>query len=236
MEVFVGTSGWLYGWNETKSLGWYVNNSGLNAIELNTSFYRFPFPNAVKSWAIKGRELRWSIKVNQLITHALRFNEKAFVLWKKFERLFEPMDHLIDFYLFQIPPSIKASSAPKIDSFIKDTELRKRFALEIRNITWFGEKWIEWASGLGITLVSVDCPDLPLDVFNTGGIVYERMHGRHGWYTHLYLDEELKEVATKIMKTKPNRAYVFFNNDHAMLDNSRKMLTMLSEAELNLQG
>ncbi|MEM4061454.1 MAG: DUF72 domain-containing protein, partial [Desulfurococcaceae archaeon] len=29
MEVYVGTSGWLYDWNEGASLDWYVEESGL---------------------------------------------------------------------------------------------------------------------------------------------------------------------------------------------------------------
>jgi uncharacterized protein YecE (DUF72 family) len=124
---------------------------------------------------------------------------------------------------------MKSSFASKIDCFAKKTELGQKFALEIRNLTWFEIKWIKWASDTGITLVSVDCPDMPLDVFNTSGCVYERMHGRGGWYTHYYSDDELKEVKKKIIEAKPNKAYVFFNNDHAMLDNSRKMLAILSE-------
>jgi len=229
MEVFVGTSGWLYGWNEKKSLEWYVKNSSLNAVELNATFYRFPFPKAVSSWAVKGKTLRWSIKANRWLTHILRFNEKAFAFWQRFEKLFEPMDHLVDFYLFQIPPSMKVNMSSRIEAFIKKTGLEKRFAFEPRNIEWFDEKWLEWASSLGIIWVSIDCPDLPLDVFNTNGIVYERMHGREGWYTHHYSDEELRQVTNKITATRPEKVYVFFNNDHAMLDNSRKMLLMLGE-------
>jgi uncharacterized protein YecE (DUF72 family) len=81
---------------------------------------------------------------------------------------------------------------------------------------------------LGITWVSVDCPDFPLDIINTSGIVYERMHGRYGWYTHYYSDDELRDVAVRIRETKARKAYIFFNNDHAMLDNSREMLSVLS--------
>ena len=50
------------------------------------------------------------------------------------------------------------------------------------------------------------------------------MHGRTAWYAHNYSDKELEEVAEKIMKAKPEKAYVFFNNDTAMLVNARKML------------
>lgn len=227
MKVFVGTSGWMYGWNKKRSLDWYIQNSGLNAVELNASFYRFPYPNNVRSWATKGKGLRWSIKVNRWITHTLKFSDKAFNSWKRFEKLFEPLEPYIDFYLFQLSPFTKNSLAPRIEKFIKKTELEQRFALEVRNMTWFEEKWVDWASSLEVTWVSVDCPDFPLDVVNTSGVVYERMHGRYGWYTHFYSDDELEEVATRILKAKPSKAYIFFNNDHAMLDNSRRMLTML---------
>ena len=35
MEVYVGTSGWAYAWNRGGSLAWFVEQSGLNAIEVN---------------------------------------------------------------------------------------------------------------------------------------------------------------------------------------------------------
>ncbi|MEM2841617.1 MAG: DUF72 domain-containing protein, partial [Candidatus Bathyarchaeia archaeon] len=87
MECYVGTSGWFYSWNEEGSLDWYVANSGLNAVELNTSFYRFPYPNMVKSWASKGKDLRWAVKVNRLITHTFKFNDRALQSWMKFQNL-----------------------------------------------------------------------------------------------------------------------------------------------------
>ncbi|MEO0119416.1 MAG: DUF72 domain-containing protein, partial [candidate division WOR-3 bacterium] len=69
MEIYVGTSGWYYDWNLEGTFDWYLKNSKLNAVELNVSFYRFPFPNQVKSWANKGKSLRWAIKVSRIITH-----------------------------------------------------------------------------------------------------------------------------------------------------------------------
>ena len=231
LEYYVGTSGWFYPWNEERNLNWYVANSGLNAVELNASFYRFPFPNMVKSWARKGEGLRWSIKVNRLITHTFKFSDRALQSWKKFQNLFTPLEPSIDFFLFQLPPSMTPKSAPMIESFFEKTQLGERLALEVRNLKWFDEQWINWTSRLGITWVSVDSPDFPLDVFNTNGLVYERMHGRTEWYAHLYSDEELKDVADRILRVKPTKAYVFFNNNHAMLVNSRKMLNILKEAK-----
>jgi len=59
MEIFVGTSGWMYSWNKGGNFDWYIQNSNLNAVELNASFYRFPFPNQIIGWSKKGRNLRW---------------------------------------------------------------------------------------------------------------------------------------------------------------------------------
>ena len=91
MEVFVGTSGWFYDWNLSRSLDWFLENSGLNAIELNMSFYRFPFPNQIKGWVRKGQDLRWAIKVSRWITHRKKFRD-CIDIWDRFRELFKPMD------------------------------------------------------------------------------------------------------------------------------------------------
>lgn len=230
MEVFVGTSGFSYPWNPN-GLEWYIQNSGLNSLELNSPFYRFPFPAYIKSWTNKTETLnsdfRWSVKVNRLITHIYKFSTQASSTWKKFEKLFEPLAPYTDFYLFQLHPKITPDSADKLEKFIAKTNLDEKFALEVRNIEWFKPEWLKWAKKLGITFVSVDSPKFPLDVYNTSGIVYERMHGRSAWYSHDYTNEELKDVTKKILKTKPKKVYIFFNNDFAMLENSRRMLELL---------
>jgi uncharacterized protein YecE (DUF72 family) len=235
MKIYCGTSGWQYSWNPD-GFDWFIKNSKLNAVELNASFYRFPFPSMIASWARKTKlinpNLRWAIKVNRLITHVFKFSEKAFSTWKKFENLFKPLSENIDFYLFQLPPSLKSTFAPKLEEFIKKTELKEKFALEVRNLDWFQEKWIEWAKGLEITWVSVDSPDFPLDVYCTNGIVYERMHGRYEWYSHYYTNDELLEVKEKILKVKPKKVYVFFNNNHNMLENAQRMFNLLNEVNL----
>jgi len=230
MDIYVGTSGWLYIWNEEGSLDWYVRQSGLNAVELNMSFYRYPSRKAVKSWAEKGRSLAWSIKVNRLITHVYRLGDKAIDAWRRFEELFSPMDHLIHHYLFQLPPMLGPRAAARIEEFASKTRLESRLALEWRNPEWFSEKWIRWAEGLGLTLVSVDSPDQPGMVMKSGQSIYLRMHGRTAWYSHDYTDEELSEIANKIVEKSPSSVYVYFNNDHAMLKNARRMLSILRQS------
>jgi len=235
MKFYVGTSGWAYGWNPD-GFEWFMKNSGLNAVELNSSFYRFPFPNQIKAWKRrtieKKEEFRWSVKVNRFVTHVFKFSDRAFSTWKKFERLFKPLDEYIDFYLFQLPPNITPKSAEKIEKFFLNTGLEGRFALEWRNLKWFSEEWVQWAKHLGLTLVSVDAPDFtgfPRKVFNVNGIVYLRMHGRTDWYSHYYTEKEMEEIVRKIVEEKPKKVYIFFNNDTNMLRNARSMFELLSE-------
>lgn len=223
----MGTSGWMYGWNREGNLDWYVVNSGLNAIELNASFYRFLFPSQAKGWRKKGEGLRWAVKVHRSITHFSKFKDKAYERWKSMKRIFSFLDDIIDFYLFQLPPSFSPSKKKEIEKFFKYTGLGERFALEPREASWWDKENIEWAKRIGITWVSVDAPELPKEIVSIHGIIYLRMHGRTAWYSHYYTDKELKEICKRIVSLSPNKVYVFFNNDHAMLENAQRMLKFL---------
>ncbi len=228
MQIYVGTSGWYYSWNKKGNFDFYVESSGLNAIELNASFYRFPFKNQIKSWAKKGKNLRWAIKVNRLITHVFKFSEKARKTWLNFKNLFEELNENIDFYLFQTPPNFSVKMFKQIEEFFEFTELKERFAFEPRHFSFFDEKYYKWAEKRGLTWVSMDSPDFPRDIISSNKIIYLRMHGRSGWYSHYYKDEELKEIRDKILNLKPLKVYIFFNNNHAMLENARKMFEILT--------
>ncbi len=225
----MGTSGWLYDWNPDGTLDWYVRFSGLNAVELNASFYRFPYPNQVKGWARKGARLRWAVKVHQRVTHVHRLNEKGLEVWRRFHNLFKPMDHLIDFYLFQLPPSFRASekAIERLVSFAREASLGAKMAVEFRHQSWFEDGLgVEICRRIGATFVSIDSP-IGIYIGLSNDIVYLRMHGRKYWYAHYYTDEELKEDAKRVLSLKPRRVYVFFNNDHDMLENARRMLVLL---------
>jgi len=105
MQLYIGTSGWSYDWNPD-GFSWYMKNSNLNSVELNASFYRFPFLNIISSWNRKSPHgFRWAIKVNRMVTHASRFSERAVEYWSRFKELFEAVDQKIAFFLFQLPPS-----------------------------------------------------------------------------------------------------------------------------------
>lgn len=234
-KVYVGTSGWLYDWNIDGSFDWYVKSSGLNAVELNASFYRFPFPSQVASWAKKGRNLRWAVKVNRIITHIKRLKESSFSTWSKFKKLFDPMDSLIDFYLFQLPPNFVRTdeNVKRLRTYANETHLGPRFAVEFRDTSWFCEETVKFCEDLGITVVSIDAP-IATWIAKSSDVLYLRMHGRETWYAYDYEEDELKDVAFRVLTFRPKKVYVFFNNDHWMLDNAKAMLNLLRRVMANL--
>ena len=56
-----------------------------------------------------------------------------------------------------------------------------------------------------------------------------RMHGREGWYSYNYSQKEIEETVRKISEFGPEKIYIYFNNDHNMLENARIVLEVWSD-------
>ncbi len=226
MRFYVGTSGWSYSWNRERSLIWYLENTPFNTVELNASFYRFPYKSYIKSWKMIAEQgIRFSIKAHRLITHTYHFDERSFDVWDKIKRTFEVLDEHIYFYLFQLPPSFKPDKKhiERIKRFVEYTKIGKRFALEFRNNLWFNNDLLKDFED--ITLVSVSAPKLPEIIFHNNKTVYMRFHGRVNWNKYTYSKDELMEIYHKIknLDNEVEEAYLYFNNDTGMFDNAIMM-------------
>lgn len=226
MEIYVGTSGWMYSWNEKGNLDWYIENSNLNAVELNASFYRFPFENQIKGWSKRGSKLRWSIKVHRLITHKFKLNDEGKNSFKKFLELFNPMDNLIDFYLFQLPPSFSPKEIDKLIHFFNDFE-KEKIVIEFRNKNWYEIDLENFGEKNNLLICSIDSPDFQKKIFKVKERIYLRFHGREFWYQYDYSEKELEEILKIIKDKKPEKIYNFFNNDHSMLKNAQTFYKLL---------
>lgn len=240
MQIYVGTSGWRYFWNRGGSLKWYIKNTPFNAVELNASFYRFPFPKMISSWIKIGSNLRWSIKVNQTITHRYKLNERGIRVFEKFKKIFLPMEEhdLIDFYLFQLPPIVKPTDKmiSRFEKFIKAVNLGEKFAIEFRSSEWFDKKYVEWIESLDAVFVSIDSPTISSEIHDCNSIIYLRLHGRTAWYSHDYNERELSEILHKVNRVKSiEKLYIFLNNDHGMLPTGERIIKLLPKIIKNAE-
>lgn len=226
MDVFVGTSGWSYDWNKGGDLDWYLNTSRMNTVEQNASFYRFPFKNQIAGWSRKGGGIRWCVKVHRFVTHQHKFNDTARGIWQRFLDLFSPLDPLTDHYLFQAPPSMK--NIDRFIGFFNGLPRLEKCVLEIRNRDLLLNDAACRKLQDCLPLVSVDSPDTRNRIF-AGSLVYLRMHGRDDWYRHDYTQEELEETAALIRKSGAEKVYIFFNNNHSMLENAQQMRALFRE-------
>jgi len=217
MEILVGTSGWSNPLWNPNGLSWYAQNSGLNAIELNMSFYQMPHKDQINAWADEGRNLLWTVKVNRSVTHFFRFNDTALERFFEFKKIFAPLDQKIAYYLFQLPPNAHPAMRKDIESFYHKSKLGERFALEWRNQKWFSKEYIDWAKSLGITIVSADSQIAPREIFMSSKTVYLRLQGRSDWFQHYYSRRELSRISKKIIETGCKRVIAFLDNDSAQL-------------------
>ncbi len=224
MKCYVGTSGWMYSWNREGTLDWYIRESLLNAIELNASFYRFPFPNQVKGWSAKSNSLTWVIKVNRLITHTHMLNERAIELFSRFLELFKPLDPHIALYLLQMPPKFTTNMEQRFVDFAKRFN-EKKLAVEFRHESWYSFDFSRL--DFGGVVVTPDSPEISRAVWKKNNIVYIRFHGRRFWYAYKYGIRELKDMAERAKALSPSKIFAFFNNNHDMLTNARDFKKLL---------
>jgi uncharacterized protein YecE (DUF72 family) len=99
--------------------------------------------------------------------------------------------------------------------------------VESRSAGWVEPARLDWLRGAGLSIVSVDEPELaglpPSMALATGPIAYVRFHGRNathwrsaGWqrYDYLYSTEELAEWVPRLraLEADASPVLVYFNN------------------------
>ena len=229
-KIRIGTSGYTYSWNKAKpnAFEWYINQ-GFNSVEINYSFYRFPPAASINLWRIKApQDFTFSIKVHRSITHYNRLKQpRSSQLWDEFLKLFETLEHKIDFWLFQMPANFKfnAENMDRIRCFFNSQSLqhqiavRKKLVIEFRDSSWWNDSALEEIEKEGISFCSVDAPSLPNAIIALNNAIYLRLHGTMTWYNYLYPEQRLREIVSAMTSTQAQKKAIYLNNDHGMLHN-----------------
>lgn len=208
----------------------------LNAVEINTSFYRPHRPATYARWAASVPEdFAFSVKMPKLITHERRLSNVSEPL-KQFLNEAGTLGKRLGCILVQLPPTLEFA-LPIAAAFFK--QLRDLYAgplaCEPRHATWFSHAAQELLSDNSVARVAADPPlhsggDEPaaLTTFH-----YFRLHGSPQIYYSRYSDEFIDALAHKfeVMPVGAETWCIFDNTaaGHAT-DNALKLLSMIDQS------
>lgn len=223
MRYLLGTSGWYYdqwigrfypeGIEKREWLKFY--SKCFNTVEINSTFYRFPFENMLKGWYNKSPDnFVFTLKANRLITHVKKLKDIDSLLVSFYE-LADLLKEKSGPILFQFPPSLKKNTG-LLSDFLKKLEKNRENVIEFRHVSWYCEEVYNILRKHKVAYCIVSAPKFPCDLQVTSNIAYIRWHGISSWYSYEYSKEDLEWWARQIktLGKKCKRLYGYFNNDY----------------------
>lgn len=169
----------------------------LNAVEINSSFYRPHQPQTYQRWAESVPEdFRFSVKLPRSITHERRLADSSDLL-EAFAAQAGALGSKLGCVLVQLPPSLALDIAAAERLW---QQLRQRFdcmlACEARHGSWFTEQASALLVRHQVTRVIADPPAGKPGAFApTTEQFYIRLHGSPRIYASLYSEAQLQQVA-----------------------------------------
>jgi len=224
-NIFIGTAGLV-----TNSFKTYP----LSFIEINYTFYRYP--NASFISKLKTYGLKYSIKVNRLITHSKQLSNVQ-LLWKKFYELFVPIYDQIICFIFQFSKKFMFNESNIIKLQKLSLSPKHQYAFEFRESGWYNNELVtelfkrkKWTQCVVYVSNHLKWADNLSDGFNpklskvvtTSNIFYIRLHGTKGQYVGSYSNNLLNKLIELVRRYNIHTIVVVFNNtnDGSALKNS----------------
>jgi uncharacterized protein YecE (DUF72 family) len=214
--VFIGTAGWSIPAQyaaEFSGSGTHLARYArqLNAVEINSSFYRPHQKKTYERWAASVPEdFRFSVKLPRTITQDKRLKDCDDLLARFIEES-AGLGARLGVLLAQLPPSLAYD--PDIATTFFD-DLRRRteaaIACEPRHASWFTPKADAALKKFHVARVAADPPRAPGDGEPGGwqGLRYWRLHGSPRIY---YSDYDAKALEKLAGQFKPDDWCIFDN-------------------------
>ena len=214
--IRIGCAGWSIGRDVASSFpgdGSHLERYArvLNAVEINSSFYKPHQPATYARWAASvPADFRFAVKLPRSISHEQRLVDIETLL-AAFAGQANTLGDKLGYILVQLPPSLRFDVAVA-DAFF--TRLRQHFtcalACEARHGSWFGDVATALLQAHGITRVIADPPAGAAGPFvSTSAMVYARLHGSPRMYYSSYADQYLGDVASYLAGRE---AWCIFDN------------------------
>ncbi len=221
--VRVGCSGWSYdhwlgvfypiGMKKKEYFNFY--SKFFDTVEVNSTFYRLPFMNYVKSWVRKAPEgFLFAVKMHRKVTHVKRLvdvEEDCKVFLERIKPLKE--NGCLGPVLVQLPPSLHRN-IDLLERFLSILPLDEyRFAVEFRHKSWLWSETFKTLRDWKVAFCIVSAPRLPEVTEVTADFSYIRLHGKKKWYNYNYSVKELSVWSERIRGMDADEVFVYFNND-----------------------
>ncbi len=234
MNLYVGCSGWTYsGWKGTfypnnlenwKRLSYY--SRFFDFVEVDSTFYYVPSRNIIEGWKNKTPDdFKFSFKFPQVVTHVNKL-ERVSKYVEYFFYALEPILEKTLMLLIQLPSFMSAKvGLDSLKHFINKLDNRYRYALEVRESSWFDFPIYDFLNQNDITLIWRVRTDLKTPTFITTDTIYLRFIGdriteeRNFGLDVMDKESELKEYVDHIVDAKRDHhikdIIVTFNNNYA---------------------
>jgi len=225
--IYIGTSGWSYDhWiglfypediKKNQWLSYYSEH--FSTVELNMSFYRYPFQNMLKGWRNKlPKDFKMTFKAHRQITHRKKFQDVKENL-DRFYDMASQMEDRAGCILFQAPPSFKKTPENEevLRNFLDQINPSFHNVIEFRHPSWWNEETPDVLKQYNVAFCNVSGIKMPSDVMVSADFAYFRFHGPKEVYASEYSEEQLRQWADSINELvsagKINDVYCYFNND-----------------------
>ena len=208
-SYLVGTGGWAYfPANEKAQLKAY--SKVFNFVEVNYTFYEYPARRTVERWKrTVPEEFTFSVRCHQDLTHriGLRPTEEAHQILNQMLAYCKILR--APFLVLETPPNYKFSSES-----VKDAEeLFTSAKLGDTRIVWENRSpLIDEAKTLMQDLNIIHSVDLSVqEPLFPSDAIYTRLFGKGKHNIYQFSDEELEEIAHKILTQKPKIAAMSYH-------------------------
>jgi len=217
MTIRIGTAGWsLYHASEAfPAEGTVLERyaARLNAVEINTSFYRPHQRKTYERWAASTPEgFRFAVKVPQAITHERRLVGVGDLLGRFLDET-DGLGAKRGPLLIQLPPSL-AYETERVGAFLETWrgQTDAPTALEPRHASWFETEADALLADHRVARVAADPAVVPLAAEPGGwrGLSYHRLHGSPVMYASAYELKALSALAARL-RDEPEPWCVFDN-------------------------
>lgn len=196
-----------------------------STIELNTTFYRFPRVEFLKTWYHRSPEnFSFSVKAPRLITHFKRLKDAQKYLADFYKALRDGLQNKLGCVLFQFPANFRFEEE-YLERIVNLLDPDFNNVVEFRHPSWWSEGPLKALSDHQIIFAGMSHPELPDRIAKSSDTIYYRFHGVPHLYISRYEQQELERIALAIQEQDNiKQAYIYFNNtaEGAAIVNSKQ--------------